>query len=44
MWFEAWVEVGVADTRNPITQDETLADVSPLAFGVTDEDIMSPET
>lgn len=44
MWFEVWVEVGVADTKNPIGQDETLADVLPLVFGVTYEGIMSLDT
>lgn len=44
MWFEVWVEEEVADARNPIRQDETPADVPPLAFGVTDEGIMSPDT
>ena len=44
MWFEVWVEVGVAEARNPTGQDETLADISPLAFGVIDEGIMSPDT
>lgn len=32
MWFEVWVEVEVADTRNPIRQDETLADILPLTY------------
>lgn len=44
MWFEVWVEVGVADTKNPIGQDETLVAVLPLVFGVTYEGIMSLDT
>lgn len=32
MWFEAWGKVEVADTRNPIRRDETMADIPPLIF------------